>query len=111
MLGRAMSLHQSGQMQQAQRLYEQVLRSQPGHADALHLLGVLSAQTHDYVRSIELIGKAIELKPDPTFYSNRGIAFKELNRIDDAVDAYDKAIEMDPHYAEAYSNQIGRAHV
>jgi len=105
MLGRAMSLHQSGQMQQAQRLYEEVLLAQPGHADALHLLGVLSAQTHNYVRSIELIGKAIELKPDPTFYSNRGIAFKELNRIDDAVDAYDKAIEMDPHYAEAYSNR------
>jgi tetratricopeptide (TPR) repeat protein len=105
LFGRAMSLHRSGQVGRAQKLYEQVLCTEPGHAEALHLLGVLSAQTHDYERSVDLIGKAIELRPDPTYYSNRGIAFKELNQIAAAVESYDRAIEMDPDYAEAYSNR------
>ena len=32
--------HQAGRLREAEGIYRQVLRHQPGHADALHLLGV-----------------------------------------------------------------------
>ena len=37
-------------------------------------------------------------------YSNLGITLKELGRLDEAEDSYNKAITLKPDYAEAYSN-------
>ena len=36
---------------------------------------------------------------------NRGVALKELGRLDEAVASYDKAIQIRPDYADAYSNR------
>lgn len=102
----ALALHQNGQLAQAQVLYEDLLRTQPQHFDALHLSGVIAAQTKNHRRAVELIGKAIELNPDnAAFYSNRGNALKELKLLDAAVESYSRAIAIKPDYAEAYSNR------
>jgi Flp pilus assembly protein TadD len=55
------ALHQKGQFAQAQALYEQVLKVQPNHFDAMHLLGVISAQTKNYQCAEQLFTKAIEI--------------------------------------------------
>ena len=104
-LSQAVLLHKSGAMGPARTLYEQVLKVAPGHSDALHLLGVLSAQTLDFKQSIKLIGKAIRIRPDSRYYSNRGIAYKAVNNLPRAVESYDRAIELDPNCVEAYSNR------
>ena len=104
-LSQAVLLHQSGAAGPARTLYEQVLKVWPGHSDALHLLGVLSAQTQDFKQSIRLIGKAIRIRPDPSYYSNRGIAYKAVNNLPRAVESYDRAIELDPKCVQAYSNR------
>lgn len=39
-LKRAVSLHQSGKLQQAKNIYQQVLEMEPENTDALHLLGL-----------------------------------------------------------------------
>ena len=36
--------HQAGHLQQAEQLYRQILAQQPGHADALHMLGLIAHQ-------------------------------------------------------------------
>jgi tetratricopeptide (TPR) repeat protein len=105
MLSEAVKLHQSGAMAPARALYRQVLEAAPGHSDALHLLGVLSAQVSDFKQSVDLIGKAIKIRPDPRYYSNRGIAYKALNNLSRAVASYDRAIELDSGFVEAYSNR------
>ncbi len=104
-LSQAVLLHRSGAVGPARTLYEQVLKVAPGHSDALHLLGVLSAQILDFKQSIKLIGKAIRIRPDPRYYSNRGIAYKAINNLPRAVESYDRAIELDPNCVEAYSNR------
>ena len=53
------ALHQQGRLAEAERIYEEVLRQQPNHFDALHLLGVIAVQTRRTERAVELIGKAI----------------------------------------------------
>lgn len=100
------SLHQKGQLAQAVALYQQVLKLQPEHFDALHLIGVIAYQTNNYQAAIELIGKAIEINPnDPGAYNNLGNAFKDLRQWDAAMRNYDKAIALKPDYAGAYSNR------
>ena len=59
----ALALHQQGRLAEARQHYEEVLAVLPGHFDALHLLGVIAAQTNDNRRAVELIGKAIAIYP------------------------------------------------
>ena len=42
---------------------------------------------------------------DAGFYNNRGIAKAEKGQYDQAILDYNKAIEIDPKYAEAYNNR------
>ncbi len=100
------SFHQSGQLSQAQALYEEILKENPRHGDALHLLGVLAAQAMDYQRAINLIEKAIEIHPESAvLYFNRGNALQELKHFGAAIASYDEAIALQSDYAEAQSNR------
>ena len=46
------------------------------------------------------------LKPDyAEGFFNRGIAWKALKRLDEALTSYDKAIALKPDYAEAFTNR------
>jgi tetratricopeptide (TPR) repeat protein len=101
-----LALHQEGRLAQAQESCRQVLRIQPEHYDALHLLGVIAYQTGNPLQAVELIGRAIELNPNnATAYSNRGLALQGLKRPDEALDSYDRALELKPDFAEASSNR------
>ena len=102
----ALALHQQGKLADAERIYSEVLRQQPNHFDALHLLGVIAVQTRRTEWGIELITKAIGLNAQVAeAYSNLGIALKELKRLDEALGSYDKAIALKPDYPEAHSNR------
>ena len=101
-----LSSHQLGQLAQAKAAYEQVLSKQPKHFDALHLLGVIAAQTKNPALAADLIGKAIEINPNSaSAYSNHGNALQELKRLDDSLTSYDKAIALEPNYADAFYNR------
>lgn len=99
-------LHQNGQLDQAQRIYEQVLKVQPRHAKALHLLGMLSGQSSDFKSALSLLNKAIRLEPsNAAAHVDRGRALKELGRFDAALASYNQAIALRPDYALAYCNR------
>ena len=105
-LQQAVALHQQGQLDQAKNSYEEILKSQPGHFDCLHLLGIIAFQTNNYERAAELISKAIAIDAkQSSAYYNYGNALKELRRLDDALASYDKCIVLKPDYAEAYNNR------
>src|SRR5437868_13324332 len=57
---RGFALHQEGKLADAERIYDEVLRRQPDHFDALHMLGVVAYQTGRAARAVELINRAIE---------------------------------------------------
>jgi thioredoxin-like negative regulator of GroEL len=40
----AVALHQQGRLREAEKLYARVLKAEPEHFDALHLLGLAKAQ-------------------------------------------------------------------
>ena len=59
----AIGHHRAGRLAEAERLYRQILSQQPGHADALHLLGVIAQQVGQYDVAVELIGRAVAVQP------------------------------------------------
>ena len=101
-----LALHQHGRFAEAERAYEEVLRQEPRHFDALNLLGVIALQTQRTERAVELITKAIGLNAKvAATHSNLGNALKNLKRPADALVSYNKAIALKPDYAEAYNNR------
>lgn len=95
-----------GQLAQAHAIYHQVLKLQPNHFDALHMLGVLAGQTKNPAQAVAWISKAIEVNPNiASAYSNRGNALNDLKQHQAAIESYDKAIALKPNYANAYAGR------
>lgn len=100
--------HQAGQLQQAEALYRQVLAVNPGHADSLHLLGVIARQVGQAARALEYIDKAIKLQPRAAAYhTSRGNALKDLGRTADAEACYREALRRQRDFPEALANLGG----
>jgi tetratricopeptide (TPR) repeat protein len=98
--------HQGGRLAQAEALYRETLASQPDHADALHLLGVLASQVGRHDVAVDLIDRAIARdRTNPRYHSNRGLALASLQRFAEAIGSYDRALSLRPGDAEVLYNR------
>jgi hypothetical protein len=102
----ALAVHQIGRLAEAQSMYEDILKIHPEHSDALHLLGLIAAQTNNMQRAKGLIGRAIDINQNnAAFHINYGNVLKELRQFDIALASYDKAIELEANHAGIYHNR------
>ncbi len=106
----ARELHMAGQQEQAGQIYQQILATDPEHADTLHLSGVLCLQRKQYPRAIDLIGQAIAIRPGQArYHSNLGNALRDSGQYDAALASYGQALEVDPRFIDAQQN-LGKAY-
>jgi len=101
----ALTLHQRGELAEAERLYRQVIARQPDHLDALNLLGVLALQSGRNQEAIDLIARALA-KNDRVadFHNNIAEAYRRCGRFDDAAAHFTKATELEPTFVAAHQN-------
>src|ERR1700722_4884974 len=85
-----------GQPLDAQLCCQQALASDPGHADALHLMGLLSLQAKQYDHALEWITRAIQKDAKPEYLASLGTALQKQGRHEEALRACDKAIQLKP---------------
>jgi tetratricopeptide (TPR) repeat protein len=105
----AIQLHRSGRLDEAAGVYRDLLGKHPNHVDALHLLGVLNHQQGNHQRALELIGRALALKPDTAAcHANLAEACRALGKLDRAVVSARTALQLQPDFAEA-ANNLGLA--
>ena len=105
-LKQATVLHSGGRLNEAERLYREVLRLQPRNFDALHMLGVIGLQSGQYDQAFDLIGQALSLHPrHARALANMGSACVYLGRSDEALQYFDQALEVDPRFAGALNNR------
>lgn len=104
-LARAVRFHQVGRLQEAERIYLQILKENPNHIDALHLQGVIAHQVGKNDMAVALISKAISINSSyPHFHNNLGNALKAQGKIEDAVKCFQEALRLKPDYPEAHNN-------
>jgi predicted TPR repeat methyltransferase len=106
---RGLQHHQAGRLEDARADYRDVLRLQPEHADALHMLGVLAYQVGQYDEALTLISRAGKLKPpNAGVYSNLGNVLQARGQLEEAVAAFRNAIKLAPENTIAHNN-LGNA--
>jgi predicted O-linked N-acetylglucosamine transferase (SPINDLY family) len=104
-LDAAMEFHRGGDALQAEAMYLQVLSREPNHAEALHLLGLLTSQMGRQPAALELIERAIHADPLAAEYRvNLGVVLEEMGRPEEAIAAYRLAIDLRPDLADAHVN-------
>lgn len=96
-LALAIQHHQAGRLERAVELYRRILTGDPEHADALHLWGVACVQTGNPARGVELIARAVAIKPSAAvFHCNLAEAYRALGRLDQAVRCCQTALRLQP---------------
>jgi len=103
-LANAVRLHRDGNLDAAGAAYQALLNANPGHADALHLLGLVRDAQGQAEQALALIAKAIARKSSPRFFANQGVILGRIGRLDDAVAAHRQALALQPDYPEALNN-------
>ena len=96
-LEKAEDQHRQGRLDEAMMIYKSVLIANPSNANACYGVGTIYLQQKDYSRSHELLEKAIQLEGNiPEFVLNLAMAQENLQRPEEAVDSYLKAIHLAP---------------
>jgi predicted O-linked N-acetylglucosamine transferase (SPINDLY family) len=111
MIRQAMTLHQQGQLGEAERLYTCILQDQHDHFDALHLLGVLMHQRDRSEKALSLIAKALATNTrSADAYANQGRVLVALRRHKEALASYDLALALKPDHLEALFHRGNTLH-
>lgn len=108
-LQHGMSHHQAGRFKQAESYYQQILGTQPDHAEANHLMGLMAHKLGNNEVAVKLISKAVRKTPNIAHYHyNLGNVLHAQRSLDEAVTSYRRAIEIAPGVAEMHLN-LGNA--
>ncbi len=101
----ALSLHQSGNLDQAEQIYKRILETDAQQWEALYYLGTLQLQRGDLDRSIENFLKVVQFQPEmPDVHNNLGVAYHAAGKWQEAGQSFEQAIRIHPHYERAYFN-------
>ncbi len=113
LLEMAFGLHQAGELARARGLYERIIEQEPGHADALHFLGLACFQAGEEERALELIRRAIAHKPEVApYHDNLGAVLESRGELEPALEAFREAARLAGEDAERTFNigvVLGRA--
>jgi tetratricopeptide (TPR) repeat protein len=100
----ALTAHRSGQLDQAEQAYREIIATQPRHADALHLLGLLVEQRGDAHEAERLIRAAVGVREDAVYLANLANLLADTGRAHEAETMLKRAIDLSPSYALAHYN-------
>lgn len=102
----AAALHQSGKLAEAEALYTAILKADPQHFDANHLLGVIYVQRGQPEMGATQIRCALNINPaNAAALSNLGNALRDMKQPAEALASYDRALALEPRHADALFNR------
>ena len=103
---RAMGALQARNFPDAERLFKDILRTQPKHVAALNLLGAILMQTGRFAEAERYLQAALNEYPksDATLY-NYGLVLKALGRPVEALDRFSQALALNPNAVETWNNR------
>jgi predicted O-linked N-acetylglucosamine transferase (SPINDLY family) len=105
-LHQAADFQRRGELRLARKIYEEILRTNPGQFEALHLLGVLEFMSGKFTEGLDLVSRAISINPmDATVYRNRSIAWRQLGRLEESLADVKAALALDDRQPALHCDQ------
>lgn len=82
-----------------------MLLNQPDHREALTAMWEILFDSGNPGAAVDWLNKAIAVREDvPAVHYMLGCCFQAQRKIDDAVTAFARAVELDPNFAKAFNN-------
>lgn len=95
----------AGDAETARRLCGKILRQNPAHPEASHLLGLLLAARQDYAAALTHLERAAALAPSSAeIQNNLGNVYRARADLDRAEQCYRCALSLAPGMAQAHAN-------
>ncbi|HWM27786.1 MAG TPA: tetratricopeptide repeat protein, partial [Woeseiaceae bacterium] len=102
-LAHAAELHKEGRLEEAERLYREVVRDDPDNVDALRMLGRIALTAGRYADAERLFRRAVKLAPDfAGAVTDLGRVLKEQNRFEESIECFTRLVELEPENAQAH---------
>jgi protein O-GlcNAc transferase len=104
-LQRALKAYGTGNLGQAELLFNQVLAADKRQFDALHMLGILQSRRRNYAEAVRLITGAIEVQPQSAqAHADLGRVQFEMGDRQQAGESYLRSLALDPDYPVALAD-------
>ncbi|HET6722736.1 MAG TPA: tetratricopeptide repeat protein [Chitinophagaceae bacterium] len=94
-----------GNYQAALSDYRKAVEINPKYAEALYNLGVCYNTLGNFTEGMNALTSAINIRPNEYMYQSRATAFFNLNRYQDAINDYTKALAINPQLGETLFNR------
>ncbi len=105
-LKRALALHRSGRLAEAEVAYRQILRTAPDSPEALNYFGLLCHQRGDAEQALSLLRRAVVASPGSAVcHLHLGLVLEQSSDLEGALAAYREAARLEPQAADAPFNR------
>jgi SAM-dependent methyltransferase/Tfp pilus assembly protein PilF len=102
-LKRAIQMHQTGAVSQAEHVYREILATDRNVADAWNMLAVALCQQQHFDEAVQAAKRATDLRPNiAPYWLTRGNIAVEQHNDSEAQSSFRRAIKLDPNFAEAH---------
>jgi protein O-GlcNAc transferase len=106
LLREATQVHHQGRLDEAERLYRQILAVDARHPDVLNRLAVVALQRGHLTEAHFRIEAALLASPaSASALSNKGTILLALKNYPEALDAYDRSLALNPADADGHYNR------
>jgi len=107
MMERATLLHRSGKLEDARRLYKEILQGAPDFAEAWHRLGLIAQAAGKLEEAADFMRKSIQLDgKQPLYFFGLGQVMQDMHEPGEAESLFRQALVLNPDMAPAY-NHLG----
>ena len=100
----ALSLFDRGDYSASEQMLRQILETAPEQPDVLNMLGLIAQTKGVHNEAISYFSAAIRQKNDnPAFYYNLAFSLKAINHLSDAINNFNKVLQLAPHIKETHN--------
>jgi predicted O-linked N-acetylglucosamine transferase (SPINDLY family) len=105
LLEKGIFLHKKNSLDEAKKIYKEIIEIEKENFQAMHLLGVIFFQQKDYDQGIQFIEKSLQINnKNYSALNNLGNIFLELKKYPEAIEKYKKALNLNKNYTAAIYN-------
>ena len=94
----ALTFHHAGKLNEAEKLYHQLLSYFPNEVGVLSPLGTLLLQLEKHNEGVAVLKQSLKIHPQqPDVFYNLGVELQKHTKLEEALDVYNQALKLNPN--------------